>query len=249
MYALSAIEFLKCNCLFISLASAPDPCLSARGKFRRNRAPCAARAACASMRPVAYAYTPSGRSPAQPAATGFGVPGWRRRNLPPMAPRVFVAPATGLGLAPAPRAAAPVAFAAFRVAMLRRLNTTSSPRGELRRACGEPCRRVSLSSALDPSRRFLRIPIWCASSAPFCAASPSAEPLSVWRERGAGSAASEDARVCRRRRCHARSQWYQQRHGRLNQVYCLGKDAQTRATETERQLPAPKRDGAGSKRE
>ena len=186
------------------------------------------------MRPVAYAYTPSGRSPAQSAATGFGVLGWRRRNLPPMAPRVFVAPATGLGLAPAPRAVAPVAFAAFRVAMLRRLNTTSSPRGELRRACGEPRRRVSLSSALDPSRRFLRIPIWCASSAPFCAASPSAEPLSVWRERGAGSAASEDARVCRRRRCHARSQWYQQRHGRLNQVYCLGKDAQTRATETER---------------
>ena len=104
----------------------------------------------------AYAYTPSGRSPAHAAATGFGVLGWRRRNLPPMAPRVFVAPATGLGLAPAPRAAAPVAFAAFRVAMLRRLNTTSSPRGVLRRACGEPRRRVSLSSALDPSRRFLR---------------------------------------------------------------------------------------------
>ena len=72
-----------------------------------------------------------------------------------MAPRVFVAPATGLGLAPVPRVAAPVAFAAFRVAMLRRSNTTSSPRGVLRRASDEPRRRVSLSSALDPSRRFL----------------------------------------------------------------------------------------------
>ena len=31
---------------------APVPCMSARGKFPRNRAPCAARAACVSMRPL-----------------------------------------------------------------------------------------------------------------------------------------------------------------------------------------------------
>jgi len=72
-----------------------------------------------------------------------------------MAPRVFVASASGLGLAPAPRAAAPVAFAAFRAAMLRRPDTASSPRDVLRRTCDEPRRRVSLSSALDLSRRFL----------------------------------------------------------------------------------------------
>ena len=72
-----------------------------------------------------------------------------------MAPRVFVAPATGLGLSPVPRVVAPVAFAAFRVAMLRRLDTTSSPRGVLRRAFAEPLLRVSLSSALAPSRPLL----------------------------------------------------------------------------------------------
>jgi len=63
--------------------------------------------------------------------------------------------ATGLGLAPAPLVVAPGAFAAFRAAMLRRPDTASSPRGALRRASAEPLLRVSLSSALDPSRPLL----------------------------------------------------------------------------------------------
>ena len=38
--------------IFFSPDRRDCPCLSAHGKFRRNRAPCAARAACASMRPL-----------------------------------------------------------------------------------------------------------------------------------------------------------------------------------------------------
>ena len=48
-------------------------------------------------------------------------------------------------------------------------------------------------------------------STPRNASSPSASA-----SEGAGSAASEDARVCRRRRRYVRSQGYELRHGRLN---------------------------------
>ena len=59
--------------------------------------------------------------------------------------------ARGLGLAPAPCAAAPVVFAAIRAAMLRRLDTVSSPCDVSHRASDEPRRCMSLSSALAPS--------------------------------------------------------------------------------------------------
>ena len=59
--------------------------------------------------------------------------------------------ARGLGLTPAPCAAAPVVFAAIRVAMLRRRDTVSSPCDVSHRASDEPRRRMSLSSALAPS--------------------------------------------------------------------------------------------------
>ena len=109
----------------------------------------------------------------------------RRRNLPPMAPRVFVAPARDLGLTPAPRVDAPVAFAAFRAATLRRPDTASSPRGVLRRACDEPRRRVSLSSALGPPRRFLSFQA-VRFFRSFCAAPPPAAPLGVRGRSGGG---------------------------------------------------------------
>ena len=59
--------------------------------------------------------------------------------------------ARGLGLTPAPCAAAPVVFAAIRAAMLCRRNTASSPCDVSHRASDEPRRRMSLSSPLGPS--------------------------------------------------------------------------------------------------
>ena len=59
--------------------------------------------------------------------------------------------ARGLGLPPAPCAAAPVVFAAIRAAMLRRRDTASSPCDVSHRASDEPRRCMSLSSALAPS--------------------------------------------------------------------------------------------------
>ena len=68
------------------------PCLSACGKFLRNRAPCAARSACASMRPlVVYIYAVGSQSCAI-RRERLRCARLRRRNLPRMAPRVFVAP-------------------------------------------------------------------------------------------------------------------------------------------------------------
>ena len=148
-------DFWKCNNLFLSPTSVPVLACQRTASFAATVRPVPLGRHARPCDRSAYAYTPSGRSPAHPASIGFGVLGLRRRNLPPMAPRVFVAPASGLGLAPAPRADVPVAFAAFRAAMLCRPDTASSPRDVLRRACDEPRRRVSLSSALDPSRRFL----------------------------------------------------------------------------------------------
>ena len=59
--------------------------------------------------------------------------------------------ARGLGLTPAPCAAAPVVFAAIRAAMLRRRDTVSSPCDVSHRASDEPRHCMSLSSALIPS--------------------------------------------------------------------------------------------------
>ena len=99
----------------------------------------------------AYTYTPSGRSPAllvsfsrvplgkAPTVTALGTSGRVRRG------------ARGLGLSPAPCAAAPVVFAAIRAAMLRRRDTVSSPCDVSHRASDEPRRCMSLSSALAPS--------------------------------------------------------------------------------------------------
>ena len=51
---------------------------------------------------------------------------------------------------------------------------------------------------------------------------------------GAGSAASEDARVCKRRRRFVRSQRYKPRHGRLSKAYCLRCGSANPSDETER---------------
>ena len=59
--------------------------------------------------------------------------------------------ARGLGLTPAPCAAAPVVFAAIRAAMLRCRDTGFSPCDVSHRASDEPRRCMSLSSALAPS--------------------------------------------------------------------------------------------------
>ena len=79
------------------------------------------------------------RSALAPTVTAHGTSGRVRRG------------ARGLGLSPAPCAAAPVVFAAIRAAMLRRRDTASSPCDVSHRASDEPRRRMSLSSALAPS--------------------------------------------------------------------------------------------------
>ena len=79
------------------------------------------------------------RSAAAPTMTALGTSGRVRRG------------ARGLGLTPAPCAAAPVVFVAIRAAMLRRRNTGFSPCDVSHRASDEPRRRMSLSSALAPS--------------------------------------------------------------------------------------------------
>ena len=75
----------------------------------------------------------------------------RPEPWPRLAPSGVRRGARGLGLSPAPCAAAPVVFAAIRAAMLRRRDTASSPCDVSHRASDEPRRRMSLSSALDPS--------------------------------------------------------------------------------------------------
>ena len=99
----------------------------------------------------AYTHTPSGRSPARLVSFSQVPPRWRRRSKPRMAPSGVRRGARGLGLSPAPCAAAPVVFAAIRAAMLRRRNTAFSPCDVSHRASDEPRRRMSLSSALAPS--------------------------------------------------------------------------------------------------
>ena len=122
------------------------------GHGRGNRAPCAGRAICASFDPLGvYIYAVGVESCATrlpllrsvPLSTrtvaALGTSGRVRRG------------ARGLGLPPAPCAAAPVVLAAIRAAMLRRRDTAFSPCGVSHRASDEPRRRMSLSSGLAPS--------------------------------------------------------------------------------------------------
>ena len=117
-----------------------------------NGTPCAGRAICASSDPLGvYIYAvgvescttrlPLLRSVPLSTRTvaALGTSGRVRRG------------ARGLGLSPAPCAAAPVVFAAIRAAMLRRRNTAFSPCDVSHRASDEPRRCMSLSSALASS--------------------------------------------------------------------------------------------------
>ena len=123
----------------VRLAS-PQRCSPARnGRFAR---PCDR---------STYTSMSSGRSPARLVSFSQVPPRWRRRSKPRMAPSGVRRGARGLGLSPAPCAAAPVVFAAIRAAMLRRRNTAFSPCDVSHRASDEPRRRMSLSSALAPS--------------------------------------------------------------------------------------------------
>ena len=126
----------------------------------------------------AYTYTPSGRSPAllvsfsrvplgkAPTVTALGTSGRVRRG------------ARGLGLTPAPCAAAPVVFAAIRAAMLRRRDTVSSPCDVSRCASDEPRRCMSLSSALDLSS-LPHLPLRRVFLRSFCARRRSVSELSL----------------------------------------------------------------------
>jgi hypothetical protein len=102
-----------------------------------------------------YTYMSSGRSPARLVSFSRVPLRWRRRSKPRMAPSGVRRGARGLGLSPAPCAAAPVVFAAIRAAMLRRRNTAFSPCDVYHRASAEPSRCVSLSSPLGTPLRFL----------------------------------------------------------------------------------------------
>ena len=75
----------------------------------------------------------------------------RPEPWPRLAPSGVRRGARGLGLSPAPCAAAPVVFAAIRAAMLRRRDTGFSPCDVSHRASDEPRRCMSLSSAPAPS--------------------------------------------------------------------------------------------------
>ena len=101
----------------------------------------------------AYAYTPSGRGPAQIACFSWVAPGFAPDRGRAWHIRVFVALLRGFGLAPVPRAAAPGAFVALRAAILRRRDAGSSSCDVFRPEIAEPRRRVSLSSTLSPAPR------------------------------------------------------------------------------------------------
>ena len=149
----------------------------------------------------AYAYTPSGRSPAHSAASGFGVLGLRRRNLPPMAPRAFVATARGLGLALAPLVVAPVASAAC-----SRRDASSAGYGLLASRRAPPrMRRTALPRVAQLGARPLapspQAHNRCVPLAMPCAAPPSAMPLgAAWTGRRATGRAFGGATWLRRGR-------------------------------------------------
>ena len=116
-----------------------------------NRARLSGRAASPSTRPLGvYIYAVGPRS-CRIRRAQKGSARLRPETKPRLAPSGVRRGARGLGLSPAPCAAAPVVFAAIRAAMLRRRDTASSPCDVSHHASDEPRRRMSLSSALDPS--------------------------------------------------------------------------------------------------
>ena len=126
-------------------------CLSTCGFVSGNRARLSERAASPSTRPLGvYIYAVGPRS-CRIRRAQKGSARLRPETKPRMAPSGVRRGARGLGLPPAPCAAAPVVFAAIRAAMLRRRDTASSPCDVSHHASDEPRRRMSLSSALAPS--------------------------------------------------------------------------------------------------
>ena len=126
-------------------------CLSTCGFVSGNRARLSGRAASPSTRPLGvYIYAVGPRS-CRIRRAQKGSARLRPETKPRLAPSGVRRGARGLGLSPAPCAAAPVVFAAIRAAMLRRRDTASSPCDVSHRASDEPRRRMSLSSALAPS--------------------------------------------------------------------------------------------------
>ena len=166
-------------------------CLSTCGFVSGNRARLSERAASPSLRPLdIYIYVfgsqscrirraQKGSAPLIDIAFGDsaslrGIPASARNKAAHGTSGRVRRGARGLGLSPAPCAAAPVVFAAIRAAMLRRRDTVSSPCDVSHRASDEPHRCMSLSLALassslaSPSNRcvFLRIPCGGAADSP-----------------------------------------------------------------------------------
>ena len=126
-------------------------CLSTCGFVLGNRARLSVRAASPSTRPLGvYIYAVGPRS-CRIRRAQKGSARLRPETKPRLAPSGVRRGARGLGLTPAPCAAAPVVFAAIRAAMLRRRDTAFSPCDVSHRASDEPRRCMSLSSALAPS--------------------------------------------------------------------------------------------------
>ena len=151
-----------------------------------NRARLSGRAASPSTRPLGvYIYAVGPRS-CRVRRAQKGSARLRPETKPRLAPSGVRRGARGLGLPPAPCAAALVVFAAIRAAMLRRRDTASSPCDVSHRASDEPRRRMSLSSALAPSslaspsirRVFLRS---------FCARRRSVSSLNLARGKSAAT--------------------------------------------------------------
>ena len=95
-------------------------CLPTCGHGSGNGTPCAGRAICASFAPLGvYIYAVGGES-CRNRLTLEGSARLRPETKPRLAPSGVRRGARGLGLPPAPCAAAPVVFAAIRAAMLRR---------------------------------------------------------------------------------------------------------------------------------
>ena len=174
--------------------------MSARGKFPRNRAPCAARAACASMRPLGVCIYAVGSQScaarrdrlrcarlAAAKLAAHGTSGIRRasdRSRPrtPLAPASrFALRAQGIPCSPRRRSRR-LRGVSRRDASSVEYNLLASRRAPPRmRRTASP--RVTQLGA-RPLAALPQISIWCASSARSCAASPLAAPLSVrceWR--------------------------------------------------------------------
>ena len=126
-------------------------CLTSCGHGSGNGTPCAGRTICASFDPLGVYIYAVGVESCAPRLTLLRSVPLRPEPWPRLAPSGVRRGARGLGLTPAPCAAAPVVLAAIRAAMLRRRDTAFSPCDVSHRASDEPRRRMSLSSALAPS--------------------------------------------------------------------------------------------------